>query len=205
MDRHLVRHSFIAIAALAAASGLLDRAGLPTAAPAHAAPMRYDLDAPRSAIRFEADFGPDRITGAMPVSAADMTLDFANVANSKVSVRLDASQADASFLFAAQALKGPKVLDTRDYPEILFQSTSVRKRGNGASVAGDLTIRGVTRPVTLEAAFYRQTGTVPGDLSHLTIHLTGRILRSEFGATGWSDMVGDEVRIDIVARVDLTG
>ncbi len=204
MDRRLVRRSFIAIAALAAA-GLLGSAGLPIVAPAHAAPMRYGLDAPHSAVRFEVDFGPDRITGAMPVSAADMTLDFANVANSKVSVRLDASQADASFPFAAQALKGPKVLDTREHPEILFQSTSVRKRGNGASVAGDLTIRGVTRPVTLDAAIYRQTGTVAGDLSHLTIHLTGRIIRSEFGATGWPDMVGDEVRIDILARIDLTG
>lgn len=206
MDRSLPRRSFIAVAALAAAARALDgAAGLSFAGPARAARARYSLDADRSSVRFETDFGPDHITGDMPVSAADLTLDFANVANSRVAVRLDVAHARASFPFAAQALKGPKVLDARNFPEIGFSSTSVRRDGNGASVTGDITIRGVTRPVTLDAAIYRQTGTEPGDLAHLTIHLTGRIMRSQFGATGWSDMVSDEVRFDILARIDRAG
>lgn len=178
--------------------------GLSLAGAARAAPAHYVLDAARSTVRFEADFGPDRITGGMPVSAADLTLDFGNVTKSKVAVRLDVSRAEASFPFAAQALKGPKVLDAGSYPEIVFQSTSVRRNGDGASVTGDITIRGVTRPVTLDAAIYRQKGTEAGDLSHLTIRLAGRVNRSDFGATGWSDMVSDEVRIDILARIDKT-
>lgn len=199
MDRRLSRRSFLAAAGLAAALRVLG------ARPARAAPARYRLDPARSSVRFEADFGPDRITGDMPVSAAELTLDFADVANSRVAVRLDATRARASFPFAAQALIGPKVLDIRHHPEIGFRSKSVRRAGEGARIAGEMTIRGVTRPVTLDAAIWRQRGTAPGDLSHLTIRLTGRLSRSAFGATGWSDMVGDEVRIDILARIDRAG
>lgn len=199
MDRRLSRRSFLAAAGLAAALRALG------AAPARAAAMRYRLDAARSSVRFEADFGPDRITGDMPVSAAELTLDFADVANSRIAVRLDAARARASFPFAAQALVGPKVLDIRHHPEIHFQSTSVRRNGEGARIAGEMTIRGVTRTVTFDAVIWRRRGTLPGDLAHLTIRLTGRLSRSAFGASGWADMVGDEVRIDILARVDRDG
>lgn len=203
MNRTLSRRIFLSVAALATGARLLGgMPGLALAGAAHATPARYTLDAARSLVRFETFFGRDLITGDMPVSAADLTLDFANVANCKVAVRLDVAHASASFPFAAQAMKGPKVLDSASYPEILFQSTSVRRNGDGARVSGDITIRGVTRPVTLDAAFYRQKGTEAGDLSHLTIRLTGLVHRSEFGARGWSDMVADEVRLDILARID---
>jgi polyisoprenoid-binding protein YceI len=114
---------------------------------------------------------------------------------------LDASAAQASFPFAAQAMKGPKVLNTAAYPQINFESTSVTTTDNGAKVSGWVTLRGVKQPMVLDAQLYRQKGTVVGDKRHLTIHLTGSVLRSEFGATGWADMVGDEVRLDILARI----
>jgi polyisoprenoid-binding protein YceI len=193
---NFARRPILALAlCLATATGAL-------VGPAGAAAVHYALDAARSNVRFETDFGADRITGDMPVSAADLTLDFANVANSKVAVRLDVSNASASFPFAAQALKGPKVLDAGSHPQITFQSTSVKRSGDGAKVTGNITIRGVTRPMVLDATIYRQKGTDAGDLSHLTIRLVGSVRRSDFGATGWADMVSDEVRLDILARVD---
>jgi polyisoprenoid-binding protein YceI len=166
-----------------------------------AAPARYALDEQASTVGFETDFGPDRITGRMPVTRADLTLDFVKVANSHVDVTLDVSNAQASFPFAAQAMKGPKVLDARKHPEITFASTDVRASGQGAKVQGNVTIRGVTRPVTLDAVIWRKQGSAVGDLSHLTVRLTGSVNRSDFGATGWNDMVGDQVRLDILARV----
>lgn len=205
MNRRLSRRIFLTIATIATGARLFGAAaGLTFVGPAHAAPAHYSLDAARSQVSFQTDFGQDLITGDMPVKAADLTLDFANVPNCRVAVRLDVAHANASFPFAAQAMKGPKVLDSADYPDILFQSTSVRKNGDGAVVSGDMTIRGVTRPVTLNATFYRQKGTEAGDLSHLSIRLTGEVYRSEYGAVGWSDMVGDEVRLDILARIDRT-
>lgn len=169
--------------------------------PLSAAPADYVLEPATSTVGFETDFGKDHITGKMPITKADLILDFDRIANCKVAVALDASGAQASFPFAAQAMKGPKVLDTASYPQIVFESTSVKAAGNGAKVTGWITLRGVKQRMVLDAQLYRQKGTVVGDKSRLSIHLTGSLLRSDFGATGWADMVGDEVRLDILARI----
>lgn len=172
------------------------------AQPAGAAPAPYSLDAARSRVAFEVAFGPDQITGTMPVSAADLALDFRDVSKSHVAVTLDARAAEASFPFAAQAMKGPKVLDSAHFPAITFASRKVTGTATGARIEGILTLRGTARPVALDARIYRQTGTEEGDLSHLTLKLTGTVRRSDFGATGWADMVADAVTLDILARVD---
>ena len=176
---------------------------LPTALAAGT--IDYALDPAASTVGFETDFGPDLINGTFPLEEAKLKLDFDNVANSTVFVALDVTGATASFPFAAQALKGPKVLDAKAYPRMTFVSTSVRKVGDAAEVTGDITIRGVTKPITFKAELFRPKGSDPADHAHLTLRLTGHVLRSAFGATGWSDMVGDEVRIIINAKVDAKG
>ena len=172
------------------------------ALPAQAGTVAYQMDAANSTVAFETDFGPDKITGSFPLEQADLSLDFDNAANCTVEVALDVTGAKASFPFAAQALKGPKVLDAKDHPRMTFTSTSVKGAGDTAEVTGDLTIRGVTKSVTLKAQLFRPQGSAATDLDHLTVTLSGRVNRSDFGATGWSDMVGDEVRILITARID---
>lgn len=175
------------------------------AATIQAGTVAYKMDPANSTVAFETDFGPDKITGAIPLERADLRLDFANVRNCTVDVALNVTGASASFPFAAQALKGPKVLAARDHPRMTFTSTSVRGAGDAAEVTGNLTIRGVTKEVTLKARLFRPQGSAPGDLGHLTVKLSGKVNRSDFGATGWSDMVGDEVRILITARIDAQG
>lgn len=165
------------------------------------AAQHYLLDGSGSRVGFSTAFGPSRITGSFPVAAADLQLDFNDLSQSSVSVTLDVRNSDASFPFASQAMKGPKVLDARHYPKIEFRSTSVSGSTRGAVINGKLTIRGVTRPVSLKAALARAAGTDPGDLEHLVIRLTGSISRSAFGATGWPEAVGDVVRLEIVARI----
>jgi len=168
---------------------------------AQAAPQAYLLEPDRSVVAFSWHLGPDELQGQMPVLRADLNIDFARPANSQVNVTLDVARARAGFLFATQAMKGPKVLDARHYPQITFVSTGVRVDGDGALIDGDINIRGITRPITLRAQFYRQSGTEAGDLSRLSILLSGSVLRSDFGATGWPDMVGDEIGLRILARI----
>lgn len=172
---------------------------------AAAAPQAYRLDPAASTVTFDVTFGPDLITGTMPILSADMTLDFDRPADSRVAVTLDAAGAGASFPFATQALKGPTVLATTAHPRITFETTAFRAQpgpGARAEIDGQLTIRGVTRPVTLDAQIFRRA---EGDLSTLSVHLDTAVSRAAFGAEGWSDMVGDEVRIHIVARIDRAG
>ncbi len=172
-----------------------------SAAPLAAAPRTYLLQADQSQVTFEWDFGADVIGGTMPVARADLSIDFAKVANSSVAVALDVKGARAGFPFASQAMKGPKVLDANQFPQIEFTSTRVRAQGAGALIDGDITVRGVTRPTTLRADIFRQRGTEEGDLSQLTIILTGAVNRSDFGAGGWADFAGDEIRLRITARI----
>ncbi|MEL6643835.1 MAG: YceI family protein [Pseudomonadota bacterium] len=166
-----------------------------------AAPQSYLLDTEQSRVRYEVDFGPDIIDGTMPVSRATVVVDFDTVANSQVDVTLSPGGATASFPFAAQALRGPKVLATDEYPDLTFVSSSVRPEGTGAIVTGDITIRDVTRPIALNAQFFRPQGTQQGDRRELWIEMTGAVSRSAFGADGWSDLVQDEVRLRILARI----
>ena len=172
------------------------------AASAQAEPVRYTLDTVNSQVSYTVPFGPDQVAGRMPVVRADILLDFVQNARSSVSVVMNAAGATANFPFAEQALKGPKVLDTGAHPTITFQSSAIRMETAEADVDGQVTIRGVTRPVRLHVQVFRQQGTQAGDLSKIAVHITGAVKRSDFGATGWNDMVGDVVTILVVARLD---
>jgi polyisoprenoid-binding protein YceI len=171
---------------------------------ASAEPQAYRLDPAGSSVAFEVDFGPDVIAGQMPILSADMTLDFDSPGQSRVSVLLDAAGATAGFPFATQALTGPTVLATAEHPAIRFETTVFRAQpgpGARAEIDGLLTIRGIAQPVTLAAEIFRREGAAEGDLSTLSVHMATEVSRAAFEANGWSDMVGDAVRIRIVARI----
>ncbi|EYD75037.1 hypothetical protein Rumeso_03365 [Rubellimicrobium mesophilum DSM 19309] len=175
---------------------------LALAGPATAAPQPYVLDGGASRVAFTWTFGADPVRGRMAVAGASLSLDLDDVGASQVSVAVDVTRADAGHPLATQAMTGPRVLDAADYPTITFQSRRVTLVGDGqARIDGDIVIRGVTRPITLDA---RLTSSTP-DLSRLTVTLNGLIHRSDFGATGWSDLVGDDVRLDIVAALRAAG
>lgn len=173
-----------------------------TSAWAQAVP--YALDRANSQVTYEVNFDQDIIRGVIPVERADMRIDFGGTGSS-INVVLNAAAATASFPFAEQALKGPKVLATGQHPKMTFAASGFRIGNTQANVQGNVTIRGVTRPITLSAQLFRQQGTAAGDLSKMSVHITGVVNRSAFGATGWSDMVGDQVRIKIVARLNRAG
>jgi len=168
---------------------------------ATAAPLPYRLDTTRSTVAFTYDLQGRTTEGRMPVKSADIRIDLHEIGRSTVSVTLDARRARAGFIFATRAMKGPDILDTARHPEIRFRSTRIRGSLSAATVTGDLTLRGITRPVTLAAGLYRQRGTAPDDLDQLTVLMTGRISRSAFGATGFAGMVGDAISLRIIARI----
>lgn len=172
------------------------------ATPAFAAPEAYRLDAANSVVGFTYMFQGNANQGRMPVKSARMDLDLDNVPQSRVDVTLDVRRAKAGFIFATQTMKGPEVLNTAQYPEIRFRSTSVSGDLNGALVNGDLTVRGVTRPVTLKAGLYRQKGTEAGDRSRLIVQLKGSISRAAFGADGFPGFVDDMIDLNIIARIE---
>lgn len=189
----------------AALAGL---AALPLAAPtiAHAAPLAYKLQVDRSTVGFIYRLSGVATKGSMPVRSAQVIIDPDALARSSIDVSVDVRRARAGMIFATEALKAPSVLNAQDHPTIRFRSTAIQLGGqgrlsDGAKIDGDLTIKGVTRPVTLSAALYRQAGTEAGDLRRLSFQVKGRISRAAFGATGYANLVQDEIDLDITALV----
>ena len=167
-----------------------------------AVPTNYTLQKDQSRVAFIWRLGQDAISGTMPVARADISLDFDAPANSRFFVVVDAAKARAGAPFAGEAMKGQSVLWTDRHPEITFQSKSVRRDGEGGAViTGDLTVRGVTRPQTFTARLFRPAGTVAGDRSELTVRLNGSLSRRDFGADGYTNLVGNTVTLDIRAAV----
>lgn len=210
LDNHLMRDTQMRTLSCRLVAVLLAVAlALPAiASRACADPVRYRLDRASSSVGFEADFGTNLVSGTMPVAEANILIDWDRPQSSRVDVSLDLAGARANFPFATEAMLGPRVLDAARHPRITFTSTTVRAvgtEGARAVIDGTATVRGVARPVTLAAEIFRRAGTEAGDRSHLAIHLTGTVHRSEFGASGFPDMVGDDVRLHIVARIDEAG
>lgn len=172
-----------------------------TLSPALAAPEAYRLSPDGATVGWETDFGQQHISGTMPIERADLVLDFAAPATSTIRVVMDASAARASFPFAAEAMRGETVLNTAEHPTITFQATGIRTDGNTATVDGQLTIRGTTRPIRLTARFFRPPGSADDDFSRLSVQLTGKLSRAAYAAAGFADLVADEVRLNIVARI----
>ena len=99
-------------------------------------------------------------------------------------------------------LLGKRWFDAADYPEASFRTLSVMPTGGTtADVAGELTLRGVTKPVTLKVrlngtAYDRIRGADVAGFSASAV-----ISRSDFGLDAFSGLVTDEVRIEIEAEL----
>jgi polyisoprenoid-binding protein YceI len=100
-------------------------------------------------------------------------------------------------------LKSPDFFDAANYPKLTFTSSSFRNTGGDSyQLAGDLTIRGITLPVTLAAEFGGKT-VDPWGFTRVGFELSGKVNRKEFGlhwnalTEAGSMVVADEVRLQI--------
>lgn len=95
--------------------------------------------------------GVSRQNGEFTKVEGVLDLDPENVENSSIDVTIDASSVSTGFKPLDDHLKNKDFLEVEKYPTITFKSTSIKKTGEKtADVTGDLTIHGVTNPVTLK-------------------------------------------------------
>jgi polyisoprenoid-binding protein YceI len=124
---------------------------LTVAVPALAAETYY-TDQGHTEVRFGwSHAGVSMQTGEFTTASGKLVLDPDNVEQSSISVTIDAASVATGFEALDTHLKSADFLEVETYPEITFESTSVERTGDmTANVTGDLTIHGVTQPVTLE-------------------------------------------------------
>lgn len=221
-----MRHSLWACALLATAGVVAcspkpaekaETAKAPAAAAAPAVinaalPGAYMVDPDHTSVTFRANhLGLSRYTARFTKIDADLRFDPTNPSAMSVSATIDPRSLETDYSKPATVdfdaeLAGPSWLHAAKFPQMTFKSTKVEPTGpNTAKVTGDLSLHGVTKPVTLDVTF--NGGMAPNAMdpagSRIGFSARGALKRSEFGMTygvpapGSNFGVGDEVEVII--------
>ena len=167
-------------------------------APAFAAPETYVLDSAHSFPRFSYNhFGYSTQVSRFNKTTGKIVYD-KEAKTASVDIVIDATSVDSGFPVFNEHLRGEDFFDTAKYPTATFKSTKVIFEGDKPSaIEGDLTIKGITKPVTLTVTSFHAMPHPMRKKDAIGANAFTVIKRSEFNAGKHGPYVGDEVRIDI--------
>jgi polyisoprenoid-binding protein YceI len=168
--------------------------------PARAAPERYQLDPNHMAIAFlVSHVGFAKTLGQFTRAEGFFVFDPEKPAISDIAVTIDAASVDTRHEERDRHLRAQDFLWIEQHPQITFHGTSAEQTGpRTGKVVGNLMIRGVTKPVTLDVLWNKSGQYTFGDMHYATgVSARTKIKRSDFGMTYALEggMVGDEVEI----------
>ncbi|MET0249340.1 MAG: YceI family protein [Sphingobium sp.] len=195
-----------AAAALALAGGSMLVAQAPTAAPGTKDVSKvtggtYKVDGGHTQVVFAWDhMGFTNNIGTIAEPTGTLTLDKAKPAASKVAVTFQVANLRTGVAKLDEHLLKADFFDAAKFPTATFVSTSVKPDGtNGADITGNLTIKGITKPVTLDAAFYGAGIQPMSKKENVGFVATGTIKRSDFGMGYGVPVVSDTIELKIIA------
>lgn len=157
----------------------------------------YVVDAAHAAAVFKVShLGLSWTHGRFRDLSGTFTVDEANPAATKFELTAKVESLDTDNEQRDKHLKSPDFLNAKQFPTVSFKSTSVVKSADGYQVTGDLTLHGVTKPVSFALVGGRKAELPKG------VWRTGytgelKIKRSEFGLGQALEMIGDEVHISM--------
>lgn len=165
----------------------------------------YVLDAAHGKITWSVDhMGFSTYVGQFSDLSATLDLDTANPSASKLEATVNTDSAGTFSDGLNAHLKTADFFDTANHPTATFQATGIRMiDADSANITGNLTLRGVTKPIVMTADF-NQAGISPADKKY-TVGFDGhaRIKRSDFGITYGAPLLGDEVTLHMEAEFKL--
>lgn len=133
---------------------------------------------------------------------ANLTLDSKNPENSSVEVVIDTASIDSRVDDFNDHLKSADFFEVETYPQATFKSTSVESTGeNTFNITGDLTIKDVTRSVTLDATLNKAAMHPMRKVPTVGFSAETNIMRSDFGLGRAVPAVGDEVTIYVTVEM----
>jgi polyisoprenoid-binding protein YceI len=143
-----------------------------------------------------------KVRGKFNEFSGSFTIDGANPTNSKADLTIQAGSIDTGQADRDGHLKSGDFLDAEQFPAVTFTSTSIAVSGDSIKVTGDLTIHGVTKPVTID---YEFTGISQDPWGNTKIGFEGhaKINRKEFGLV-WNAaletggvLVGEDIKLEL--------
>ncbi len=141
------------------------------------------------------------LSGDFAASGGSLQLDPARPAAAKVKVDFTLASMTTLVPELASHMLTADILDAAKYPTASFESTRIAVRGATARITGNLTLKGVTKPVTLDAKFYGAGVNPRSQKLDIGFTATGRIKRSDYGIT-YAPTVGDEINLEIHAAFE---
>ena len=169
-------------------------------APAQAAPETYVLDEAHTFPRFSYNhFGFSTQLSRFNKTTGTITLDKA-AKTGAVDVVIDTKSVDTGSILD-EHIQGEDFLDTAQYPTATFKSTQVIFKGDQpVAVKGNLTLKGVTKPVTLTVTSFQAMPNPIMKKDAIGANAHTMIKRSDFNAGKYAPNVSDEVRLDIAVE-----
>jgi polyisoprenoid-binding protein YceI len=148
------------------------------------------------------------VRGHFSKVAGTVRIDDRDVTRSQVDVTIEAGSIESRDPNRDAHLRSPDFLDVEKFPALTFRSTEITHGRDGELlVTGDLTIRGVTRPITLAVDSLTAPGKSPWGTTVRGVSATGKLNRKDFGLV-WNTLletggvaVGDEVKLTIDAEL----
>jgi len=143
------------------------------------------------------------VSGFFKSFEGSLTTESDDFTNAQIEFSLDVNSVDTNQENRDAHLKGPEFFDAEQYPKITFKSTSFTKKDDEEyELKGDLTIKGVTKPVTLQVEHGGSAADFYGN-TKAGFDITGKINRKDFGLT-WdgvteagSVVVGEDIKLVI--------
>ena len=168
-----------------------------------AAKTTWAIDAGHSNVEFAVKhLMISTVRGRFPDVAGTVLLDAESQSKSAVEVTVNVASIDTRQEQRDEHLRSADFFDVANFPILTFKSTSIRRDGDSFLVDGDLTIRGVTKPVTLRATEEGRTRD-PWGGERIGFSASTKVNRRDFGLT-WNQVleaggfaVGDEVKITL--------
>ena len=187
----------LALGLLLAAPAAAQNADAPSTDPTQVRPGAYVLDPAHGKITWSlSHLGYSTYYGQITDVAGQAVLDPKEPAKSRLSVTVGIDSVSGLNPKLDAHLKTPDFFDTQKFPTATFTATAVEPTSpTTARILGDLTLKGVTKPIALDATF-NQAGISPVDKKY-TVGFDGRavIKRSEFGINAFLPILGDEVTL----------
>ena len=160
----------------------------------------YKVDGGHTQIVFAYDhMGFTNNVGVFAEPTGTLMLDKANPSASTVSIDVPIANLKTGVAKLDEHLLKADFFDVAKFPTAKFVSTSVKAEGTGATITGNLTIKGITKPVTLDAEFYGAGSNPMNKQENVGFVATGSIKRSDFGLGYAVPVVGDAVELKIIA------
>jgi polyisoprenoid-binding protein YceI len=168
------------------------------AAAAQAAPSTYNIDNSHTYPHFSySHLGYSTQTHKFDKTSGKVVMDF-QAKTGSVDVTIDATSVNTGFPLFNEHIQGEDFFDTAKYPTISFKSSDMKFKGNKpVSLSGDLTIKGVTRPVTLEVTHFK---CMPHPMLKAPAcggNATAQVKRSDFNMGKNAPFVSDEVTLTL--------